>query len=712
MKQSTKKPAALFMSMCMAVSAVTFASVSSASAAQTDGTAAEVTTIAAEGTTAASAFAVDETKAAEDAVASDYYGDLEQNPDEVFLGRGVFFSEIQDGDNVSATFRAPGDMDVLFSVSAGGFGYAGIIVTDADSKVIASADIDMEYGDSAVSVKVANGKVYTVTLNYSGHVDEYAHFFVTAHRVVDIQPGAVFKTDDNNETYYRYASQNDAELIMRDSVSGERVEFSILNASMRSFFFPFVKKGEPYYLNFEYNGTVRLEENTDEIRLNETKEVVAKDYHTSFLFKPQKDVYARIYVVNETGAATTDEAIWGEVYCEGNTVRSYDSRKQIEYNDYEEFSERDMDRSFKAEAGKTYFFDFYNSDRGAFKVALEECAAYVIDDGVLVGDMTGEANCVVPSHYNPPYNPEKPDEYLNADAPGAREVTEIAYDSYTGNSKLVSVEMPNTVKKISASAFMWCVNLESAKLSDNLEEIGVRAFTACHKLRSISIPDSVRTLGEDSFGNCVELKYVKLSSRLEEISDYAFGGCATLDEIRIPASVRSIGDGAFGGCESLCKAIIPEGVQKIGENAFYACPMLTSVTIPKSVTEIGENAFGFSGSGNWDSQSEKWIFDKVEGFTIRGYKGTEAERYANANGFKFVELSGKTVQGDADGDGVIDSRDRVCLTRHLAKWAGYEDIDEKAADVNADGKVDTKDRIVLARHIAKWKGYESLPYKG
>ena len=115
---------------------------------------------------------------------------------------------------------------------------------------------------------------------------------------------------------------------------------------------------------------------------------------------------------------------------------------------------------------------------------------------------------------------------------------------------------------------------------------------------------------------------------------------------------------------------------------------------------------------NWDSQSEKWIFDKVEGFTIRGYKGTEAERYANANGFKFVELSGKTVQGDADGDGVIDSRDRVCLTRHLAKWAGYEDIDEKAADVNADGKVDTKDRIVLARHIAKWKGYESLPYKG
>ena len=74
--------------------------------------------------------------------------------------------------------------------------------------------------------------------------------------------------------------------------------------------------------------------------------------------------------------------------------------------------------------------------------------------------------------------------------------------------------------------------------------------------------------------------------------------------------------------------------------------------------------------------------------------------------------SDETPKGDADGDGAVDARDRVFLTRYLAKWKGYDKIDENAADVNADGKVNTKDRIILARHIAKWKGYETLPHKG
>lgn len=32
-----------------------------------------------------------------------------------------------------------------------------------------------------------------------------------------------------------------------------------------------------------------------------------------------------------------------------------------------------------------------------------------------------------------------------------------------------------------------------------------------------------------------------------------------------------------------------------------------------------------------------------------------------------------------------------------------------AADVNNDGEVNAKDRMVLTRHLAKWQGYETLP---
>ena len=68
--------------------------------------------------------------------------------------------------------------------------------------------------------------------------------------------------------------------------------------------------------------------------------------------------------------------------------------------------------------------------------------------------------------------------------------------------------------------------------------------------------------------------------------------------------------------------------------------------------------------------------------------------------------------GDINNDGVVNSADRINLSRYLANRSGFLDINEKAADVNADGSVDARDRIVLTRHIAKWNGYKTLPYAG
>ena len=66
--------------------------------------------------------------------------------------------------------------------------------------------------------------------------------------------------------------------------------------------------------------------------------------------------------------------------------------------------------------------------------------------------------------------------------------------------------------------------------------------------------------------------------------------------------------------------------------------------------------------------------------------------------------------GDVNGDKELNAKDRMLLTRYLAKWTGYENIDTKAADVNNDGVVNAKDRMILTRHLAKWKGYETLPF--
>ena len=61
---------------------------------------------------------------------------------------------------------------------------------------------------------------------------------------------------------------------------------------------------------------------------------------------------------------------------------------------------------------------------------------------------------------------------------------------------------------------------------------------------------------------------------------------------------------------------------------FYKCPSLKSVTIPKSVSKIEGAAFGY-----------KDYNTKYDDFTIKGYKGSAAEKYATDNGFKFIALS-------------------------------------------------------------------------
>ena len=54
--------------------------------------------------------------------------------------------------------------------------------------------------------------------------------------------------------------------------------------------------------------------------------------------------------------------------------------------------------------------------------------------------------------------------------------------------------------------------------------------------------------------------------------------------------------------------------------------------------------------------------------------------------------------------------DRVYLTRYLAKWNQFQNINLKAADVNLDGKVNNMDKVILTRHLAKWNDYAEIPY--
>ena len=104
--------------------------------------------------------------------------------------------------------------------------------------------------------------------------------------------------------------------------------------------------------------------------------------------------------------------------------------------------------------------------------------------------------------------------------------------------------------------------------------------------------------------------------------------CSGLVKISLPAGLSLIESSAFQDCSGLNEVNFPEGLTEIDMGAFLGCTALKSVTIPKSVSIIEEGALG------WKDNTHR-----LSGFTIRGYANTEAQTYAKANGFKFVDLS-------------------------------------------------------------------------
>ena len=226
--------------------------------------------------------------------------------------------------------------------------------------------------------------------------------------------------------------------------------------------------------------------------------------------------------------------------------------------------------------------------------------------------------------------------------------------AFSHNSSLMSVTIPSSIKTIGKFAFDGCTNLKSITIPSSVTTIRDYAFKYCTSLTSVTVPDSVTTMEYGVFADCTSLvsctipnsvidlmgtfegcsslQNVTIPSGLYGIGPSLFNHCSSLKNVSIPSNVLSIDPFSFTGCTSLTSINIPDGVLSIGERAFDGCESLKSVTIPKSVTEIQTYAFGYV----YYSPEEYHV--KIPNFVIRGYAGSEAERYAKDNGFEFVSL--------------------------------------------------------------------------
>lgn len=206
-------------------------------------------------------------------------------------------------------------------------------------------------------------------------------------------------------------------------------------------------------------------------------------------------------------------------------------------------------------------------------------------------------------------------------------VTSIKSGAFAFCRNLESVDMSNSIKFMEDEVFYGCSSLKEVSIPTNIDSISDGMFYKCESLENITIPNNITKIGSYSFSQCRKIKKIIIPESITVIGDKAFNECSGLTEIEIPRSITNIKMSTFYRCSELEKVIIPDTVTTIGDFAFLECEKLKKIVIPKSVLSIGAYAFGF----NQDKES-------IADFTIYGYAGTAAEKYATENGFKFIEV--------------------------------------------------------------------------
>ena len=161
----------------------------------------------------------------------------------------------------------------------------------------------------------------------------------------------------------------------------------------------------------------------------------------------------------------------------------------------------------------------------------------------------------------------------------AKGITSIAYLSFSGYTKLTSVQIPDSVTDIGASAFDNCTALSDMTLPKNLKTLGWLAFAGCSSLKTLTMPASLTEGGGSAFSKCTGLKavYFEKGSKAVEFEQFRF--CTSLEKVVLPAGLERIGIDAFTGCTSLKSLSIPASVAEIGKYPARSCTSLQEITV-------------------------------------------------------------------------------------------------------------------------------------
>lgn len=182
-------------------------------------------------------------------------------------------------------------------------------------------------------------------------------------------------------------------------------------------------------------------------------------------------------------------------------------------------------------------------------------------------------------------------------------VTEIGTACFSGDNYLVSLKLPDGLKRLPPASLESCMRLYDFDLPQSLEKIYSSVFAFNYYLTHLTLPSSLTEIGQLNFIGLYGLQSLTLAEdnaafKLDEMNGllmtadgtrllHCFSDISPAEEIILPEGVKIVDPFAFHYDYDVKRIVLPEGVEAIGAMAFAMCPNLAEIVIPASVTDIG-----------------------------------------------------------------------------------------------------------------------------
>ena len=223
--------------------------------------------------------------------------------------------------------------------------------------------------------------------------------------------------------------------------------------------------------------------------------------------------------------------------------------------------------------------------------------------------------------------------------------------------------------------------------------IGPSAFADCEELTSVQLPPTVRGISACAFLGCINLRQVAMPSDMLGLGSCVFTGCTSLQEISLPRRIERIDTLTLYCCASLTSLFLPHRVRTICQGALEHLPSVHHLYCFASTPPVAE-------MGAFALRDQQRCTLHVPREALAQYLQSPVWK----DFYRIVVLSDSDYaeygyqRGDLNDDGKVDAAD-LELLRCIVVSLPDDSAVRWAADLNGDGKVNAADYVLLAKLV-------------